>query len=81
MEISSPDNFSKLASMLTIGETSHTGELLPGDETLPDECGDSLWERVLAQDKDAISSKNFDEKKICLISNINIQECRSIEAK
>ena len=69
MENISHNNLSPTASLLTVDKLKDPKEPSAEKVILPDECGDSLWEEVLAEGHDAVPAKNISENKDLPISN------------
>jgi hypothetical protein len=63
MENIPPNELSKLASFLTGAKSKNPDDLSLTKVILPDECGDSLWEEVLAQENEVVPAKHISGNK------------------
>jgi hypothetical protein len=81
MENTLPDENSGLASFLNMKKLKDPGEPLQEKVILPDECGDSLWEEILTQDKKKVTIESDSENKIFPDSIDNVPVDEATEAK
>lgn len=81
MENTLPNENSGLASFLIMKKLKDPGEPLQEKVILPDECGDSLREEILAQEEKKVTIESNSENKIFPDSIDNVSGDEATEAK